>query len=148
MQYGFIQNSCFLYLWIIQKCGITVAMSGPPGREQQLVLCLKYKKMMKQLDFGGFFVIIEMMFLHLRRRCIDYEDDISAQEEVKSKSSWIPCQNEHQRRKKSIGCKKIKRKKKIISLGHIICGLSSSSRGFKIGLFRIIEEKPGFPECI
>ena len=54
---------------------------------------------------------------------MQYEDDISAEKEKESESSWIQKKNEHSRRKKSIGCKEIKRKKEIISLGHIICGL-------------------------
>lgn len=47
-----------------------------------------------------------------------YEDDIPTKKETESESSRFQKQNEHSRRKKSIGCKKIKRKKKIISLGH------------------------------
>ena len=41
------------------------------------------------------------------------------------KSAWFPEKNENSRRKKSIGCKEIKRKKEVISIGHILCGLSS-----------------------
>ena len=32
------------------------------------------------------------------RRCPDYEDDISAEEETESKSSWLQSQNENCRR--------------------------------------------------
>ncbi len=46
-----------------------------------------------------------------------YENDISAEKEIKSESSWIQSKNEYTRRKKSPGCKKIKRKKEIVSLG-------------------------------
>ena len=52
-----------------------------------------------------------------------YEDDIPTKKETESESSRFQKQNEHSRRKKSIGCKKIKRKKKIISIGHNFCGL-------------------------
>lgn len=52
-----------------------------------------------------------------------YEDDIPTKKETESESSRFQKQNEHSRRKKSIGCKKIKRKKEIISIGHSFCGL-------------------------
>ena len=52
-----------------------------------------------------------------------YEDDIPTKKETESESSRFQKQNEHSRRKKSIGCKKIKRQKEIVSLGHILCGL-------------------------
>ena len=51
------------------------------------------------------------------------EDDIPAEEEAKSKGSWFPCKNEDCRRKKSACKQKIKRKKKIISLGRMYCDL-------------------------
>ena len=38
-----------------------------------------------------------------------YEDDIPTKKETESESSRIQKQNEYCRRKKSIGCKKIKR---------------------------------------
>ena len=47
------------------------------------------------------------------------ENDISAQEEIQSARSWIQSQNEYGWRKKSISSKKIKRKKKIVSVGRI-----------------------------
>ena len=51
-----------------------------------------------------------------RRRCLGYEDDISAEEEIQSQGSRIPGKNEHKGRQKSTGSQKIKRKKKIISI--------------------------------
>ena len=54
-----------------------------------------------------------------------HEDDISAQKEIQEEGSWIPEENEYERRKKSFSRKKIKGKKEIVSLGHIYCGLSS-----------------------
>lgn len=48
------------------------------------------------------------------------ENDISAKEEVQSKSSWIQSQNEYCRRQKSVSGKKIKRKKEVISVGRIM----------------------------
>jgi hypothetical protein len=53
------------------------------------------------------------------------EDDISAEEEAEIQGSWIQKENEHSWRKKSIGCEKIKRKKKIISIGHNFVVFSS-----------------------
>lgn len=47
---------------------------------------------------------------------MDNEDDISAEEEIQSKGSWIQSKNEHTGRKKSIGCQKSKRQSEIISL--------------------------------
>lgn len=52
-----------------------------------------------------------------------YEDDIPTKKETESESSRFQKKNEYSRRKKSIGCKKIKRKKEIISIGHNFCGL-------------------------
>lgn len=54
-----------------------------------------------------------------------HENDISAKKKIKIQGSRIQEENEQQRWKKSFSCKEIKRKKKIISLGHKICGLSS-----------------------
>lgn len=59
-----------------------------------------------------------------------HENDLSTKKETESKSSWFQIKNEYSRRKKSIGCKKIKRKKKIISLGHKDCGLFFSLTKF------------------
>lgn len=82
------------------------------------------------------------------------ENDISAKETFQSESSWIQSKNEHGRRKKSFGRKKSKRKKEIISLGHMFCGLfflsgiadgsgcladpveSSKSRGLRVCIFQ------------
>ena len=46
-----------------------------------------------------------------------YENDISAEKEIQIKSSWIQSENEYSRRKKSLSCKKSKRKKSIVSIG-------------------------------
>ena len=48
------------------------------------------------------------------------ENDISAEKEIQSQSSWIQGKNENSRRKKSISCQKSKRKKEIISIGRSI----------------------------
>ena len=64
----------------------------------------------------------------------NHENDISAQKKVKIQSSWISGKNEQQRRKKSISCKKIKRKKKIVSLGHKFVVFSSIYKRFSIKL--------------
>ena len=56
---------------------------------------------------------------------MDNEDDISAEEEIQSKGSWIQSKNEHTGRKKSIGCQKSKREKTDISLGRIFVAFSS-----------------------
>jgi hypothetical protein len=37
------------------------------------------------------------------------EDDIPTKKETESQSAWLQKQNEYSRRKKSIGCEKIKR---------------------------------------
>lgn len=56
------------------------------------------------------------------------EDDIPTKKETESESSRFQTENENCRRKKGIGCKKIKRKKEIISIGHIIVVFSSLCR--------------------
>ena len=63
-----------------------------------------------------------MMFFNIGGGYQD-EDDISAEEMLQKESAWLQKKNEYSRRKKSIGCKKIKRKKEIISIGHSFCGL-------------------------
>ena len=63
-----------------------------------------------------------------------YEDDIPTKKETESKGAWFQKKNEHGRRKKGIGCEKVKRKKEIISLGHIECGLF-----FYIGIFSYMQ---------
>lgn len=88
---------------------------------------LKYKIVIKYrifLDLTGFFVIIEMVFFEAEE-VYGYENDISAEEKAEIKSSWFSEKNENSRRKKGIGCKKIKRQKEIISLGHNIVVFSS-----------------------
>lgn len=49
-----------------------------------------------------------------KRRCLTYENDISAEEEIKGKSARIQIENEHCRRKKSFGSQKGKGKKSFI----------------------------------
>lgn len=93
---------------------------------------LKYKIVIKYrifLDLTGFFVIIEMVFFEAEE-VYGYENDISAEEKAEIKSSWFSEKNENSRRKKGIGCKKIKRKKKIVSLGHRFVTFSSIFKGF------------------
>jgi len=51
-----------------------------------------------------------------KRRCLIYENDISAEKEIQSESSWIQSENEYKGWKKSFSCQKIKRKKRIISI--------------------------------
>ena len=53
------------------------------------------------------------------------EDDIPAKETFQSESSWIQSKNGHSRWKKSSCSKKSKRKKIIISIGHIYVAFSS-----------------------
>ena len=86
------------------------------------------KKYVIFLDLTGFFVIIEMVFFKAEE-VYRYENDISAEEKAKIKSAWFSEKNENSRRKKGIGCKKIKRKKKIVSLGHIFVTFSSIFKG-------------------
>ena len=77
----------------------------------------------------SFFVIIEMVFFKSEE--VDrYENDISAKKETQEKSSRFQKKNEYSKWKKSIGCKKIKRKKKIVSLGHIFVVFSSIMKEF------------------
>ncbi len=54
---------------------------------------------------------------------MQYEDDISAEETPQGERAWFQKENEYQERKKSTGCKEIKRKKETFSLGHSVCGL-------------------------
>ena len=49
-----------------------------------------------------------MMFFNVEE-VSGYEDDISAEKETEIKGAWFQKKNEHSRRKKSIGCEKIKR---------------------------------------
>ena len=103
----------------------------------------------------GFFDIIEMVFSKAEE--VDrYENDIPAKKKTQSKSAWFQKKNEDSRRKKSISCKKIKRKKKIDSLGHRIVVFSSIYReilNFKESewiyeVFRIAEKQCGFSSSI
>lgn len=70
------------------------------------------------------------MFFLLQRRWIRNENDISAKKKAEIESAWIPEKNEDCKRKKSISSKKVKRKKEIISLDHILCGLFLNNRRF------------------
>ena len=63
--------------------------------------------------------------MSVKGRCIGDEDDISAEETFKIKSSRFQSKNEHTGRKKSISCQKSKRKKTVISLGRIYVAFSS-----------------------
>ncbi len=47
--------------------------------------------------------------IYSKRRCRDYEDDISAEKYSEKKSSWFQSENEQRRRKKSFSCQKSKR---------------------------------------
>ncbi len=53
------------------------------------------------------------------------EDDISTEKKAKSQGSWLSEKNEYKRWKKGTGSQKIKGKKRVISIGHSFCGLSS-----------------------
>lgn len=53
------------------------------------------------------------------------EDDIPTKKETAGEGSRFQTENENCRRKKSIGCKEIKRKKEIVSIGHIYVVFSS-----------------------
>ena len=44
-------------------------------------------------------------------RCIDYEDDVSAEEEISRESAWLPRENGYERREKSFGCQTCEGKK-------------------------------------
>ena len=93
---------------------------------------VQLKKSRNYLTLWGFAYIIETMFskqikqiLYLIRRSRNNENDISAEEKIQSESSRIQSKNEHCRRKKSTCCQKIKRKKKIISIGRRCVAFSS-----------------------
>ena len=79
----------------------------------------------------GYLHIIEIVFFNLLkkfkrvRRCIDYENDISAKEAFQSESSWFQSENEYTGRKKGFSSQKVKRKKKIISVGRKYVAFSS-----------------------
>ena len=73
------------------------------------------------------------------------ENDISAKEEIQSKSSWIQSQNEYCRRQKSVSGKKIKRKKEVISLGRIMWPFSLVCEFFAYDFLRIGDVKKAFP---
>lgn len=107
--------------------------SGCAGNSEKMK-----KNPSKCLTNKDFMNIIEMMFsdIHVLNDCgaffsgrislqqifgykggaLYYENDISAKEEIQSESSRIPRKNEYKGWKKSFSCKKIKRKKKIISI--------------------------------
>ena len=74
-----------------------------------------------------------MMFFNQEEVSGD-EDDVSAEKETESEGAWFSEENEHCKRKKGIGCKKVKRKKETDSLGHIVCGLF-----LNMGMFRTAE---------
>ncbi len=71
------------------------------------------------------------------------ENDISTQEKIPQEGPWISEKNEYKRRQESTGCKKVKRKKEIVSLGHINCGLSSYLIGKAVLLWSV--KVRGFP---
>lgn len=78
-----------------------------------------------------------------------YENDVSAEEETEIQSAWIQSKDEDSRRKKSACKQKSKRKKSIISVGRIYVAFSSIKIGRCVNeVFRVIEEEPGFPECL
>ena len=62
---------------------------------------------------------IVLLKISIKGRCMNNENDISAEETFQSKSSWLQSKNEYSRRKKSFSSQKIKRKKEIISVGRI-----------------------------
>lgn len=70
------------------------------------------------MTLGDFTNIIEIMFFR-RGGVLKDENDISAKEEIQSKSSRIQSQNEYTWRKKSVSSEKIKGKKEIVSVGRI-----------------------------
>ena len=105
----------------------------------------------------GFLNIIEAMFSNIymidnykdtnwnrfgsvKRRCRKYEDDISAEKEIQIKGSWISGKNEHSRRKKSLSCKKSKRKKSIVSIGRRYVAFFVTVRNFP-GSYTFLKRK-------
>ena len=75
------------------------------------------------------------------------ENDISAKETFQSESSWIPCENEHQRWKKGSCSKKSKRKKSIISVGRIYVAFSSIQNEEKADNLRTVEHIRSIRQC-
>ena len=55
-----------------------------------------------------------------KRRCSDYENDISAEKETEKESAWFQKKNEYSGRKESSGSQTSKGKKEIIRIGHSI----------------------------
>lgn len=74
-------------------------------------------------------------------RCMDNEDDISAEEETKIKGSWFQGKNEHTGWKEGTGCQKSKGKKAVNSLGRIFVAFSSILYGVKgkLSFYNIVE---------
>ena len=70
-----------------------------------------------------------------KRRCLTYENDISAEEEIQIQGARIPVQNEHSRRKKSFSRQKGKRKKSIVRVKIVVKNLVRCLFGLQRGLF-------------
>lgn len=87
----------------------------------------------KQLDFqlyceynGNDVFTVLLTRMTIKRRCIEYENDIPAEEEVQIQSSWVQSKNEDGGRKKGSRCKESKGKKgfnRIEPYRPQICGL-------------------------
>ncbi len=84
------------------------------------------------------------------RRWLYYENDISAEEALQSKSTRLQGKDEHARRKKSLGSQKVKRKKEIIRVGRSFVAFSSLCKESRkvYGIFGVSEEKCRFSEDI
>ena len=62
---------------------------------------------MSGMDFSSKSLGLGMRHLsrgELRRRCFEYEDDISAEEKAEKQGAWFQSQNEHTGRKKGFSC--------------------------------------------
>ena len=84
---------------------------------------------------------IVLLKISIKGRCMNNENDISAEETFQSKSSWIQSKNEHTGRKKSISCQKSKRKKTVISIGRVYVAFSSIKKGAENESFTVTEKK-------
>ncbi len=84
------------------------------------------------------------------RRWLYYENDISAEEALQSKSTRLQGKNEHAGRKKSPGSQKIKRKKEIIRVGRSFVAFSSLCKESRkeYGIFGVSEKKRRFSEGV
>jgi hypothetical protein len=81
------------------------------------------------------------------KEVLENENDIPTEKAVQIQSARIQKENEHSRRQKSFSSQKIKRKKKIISIGRIFVAFSSMGNPEGIPVEEELTERRYFTEA-